>query len=285
MKSKVDKDILGSRMKKYELVTQLSLPPRTYTILRVDGRTFHTWTKKLIRPYDTDLINCIDTAAIALCEQISGTLFAFAQSDEISLLAVDFLDIKSQSWFDGNVQKWVSVGASITTMAFNNAVAYHTQMMILGDASTETKPISKKSPNATFDARVYSIPDFIEVENYFVYRQKDAIRNSTTMLAQAYASHKQLQGKSTADRHEIIHAAGDNWAKHPVSFKHGRVIRKSGIGEWGRDVGDQPRPESYAVGNWHVDHETPVFTKNRQYLRNLIPLAWENDSIVRKVPE
>lgn len=264
--SKKVSDALGDRMKKYEHITRFSLPPRTYTLLRVDGRAFHTWTKGLQRPYDTDLINCMDDAAIALCESISGTQFAFVQSDEISILAVDFKDIKSQSWFDGNLQKWASVGASIATMAFNVSVMSLNRRALELDT---TAIGSKKRPNATFDARVYSIPDFIEVENYFVWRQKDAERNSITMLAQAYASHKQLHGKSITERHEIIHKAGDNWAKHPVSFKHGRVVRKQGGVIEGR-------------GNWIADTTTPVFTKQRNYLRDLIPIPWENDMIRRE---
>jgi tRNA(His) guanylyltransferase len=76
--------------------------------------------------------------------------------------------------------------------------------------------IASKEPNATFDSRAWTIPDPIEVENYFIWRQQDAIRNSVTMLASAYASHKELHGKSASDRHEVIHKAGDNWAKHPV---------------------------------------------------------------------
>jgi tRNA(His) guanylyltransferase len=265
-------DTLGDRMKKYENITRFSLPPRTYTILRVDGRAFHTWTRGLNRPYDTQLIDCINEAAIVLCEQISGSLFAFAQSDEISVLAVDFKDIKSQSWFDGNIQKWVSVGASIATAAFNERVSYYNS-----DRNTTTLG-SKKRPTATFDARVYTIPDFVEVENYFVWRQQDAERNSVTMLAQNYASHKQLHGKNRAAQHEIIHKAGDNWAKHPTRFKHGAMIRKK-CGALELSTGQRVRLES---SNWFVDDETPIFTRKRDYLRELIPVPWENDMIVRK---
>lgn len=271
-------DTLGDRMKKYENITRFSLPPRTYTILRVDGRAFHTWTKKLTRPYDNDLMTCMDAAATMLCEQISGSRFAYVQSDEISVLAVDFLDINTQPWFDGVVQKWVSVGASIASVGFN--------LKVLDFMYSENLANSRlgqlKRPDATFDARVYTIPDFIEVENYFVWRQKDAVRNSVTMLAQAYASHKQLQGKTTEQRHEIIHAAGDNWAKHPVSFKHGRVIRKRWSHYHDHDVASVDPAPSETNSYWFVDTKTPVFTRNRDYLRDLIPLPWENDVIVRK---
>jgi tRNA(His) guanylyltransferase len=266
------RDALGDRMKRYEATTRFTLPRRTYTILRVDGRAFHSWTRGLAKPYDQNFMQLMDVAALALCEQIPGAQFAYVQSDEISVLTVDFLNINTEPWFEGNVQKWASISASIATMTFNYAL---TQMKEV----VKELPIAKKLPTAVFDARVFIIPDLIEVENYFVWRQQDAERNSVMMLARAYASHKQLAGKKRADQHEIIHKAGDNWAKHPVSFKHGRVIRRANVVpveiEGGRIV---------AVGErqWIMDDNTPVFTKDREYLRNKIPLVWNEDLLVRK---
>lgn len=271
-------DKLGDRMKsQYEDRSRFFLPRRTYTILRVDGRAFHTWTRGLAKPYDTDLMNCMDAAAVALCKEISGARFAYVQSDEISVLATDFEDVGSQSWFDGNLQKLVSVGASIATMAFNMEVARLNQG---GRYTPEGAilPISQKRPDAVFDARAFTIPDYIEVENYFIWRQQDAARNSVTLLASAYASHKKLHGKSTPQRHEIIHEAGDNWAKHPVRFKHGAVIRRH-----------VPKLEDDSLalsiarrGSWEMDATTPSFTRNRNYIRNLIPRHWENDETTKK---
>jgi tRNA(His) guanylyltransferase len=266
------RDALGDRMKRYEATTRFTLPRRTYTILRVDGRAFHSWTRGLAKPYDQNFMQLMDVAAMGLCEQIPGAQFAYVQSDEISVLAVDFLNINTEPWFEGNVQKWASISASIATMTFNYALG---QMKLV----VKEEPISKKIPTAVFDARVFIIPDLIEVENYFVWRQQDAERNSVMMLARAYASHKQLAGKKRADQHDIIHKAGDNWAKHPTSFKHGRMIRRANVVpvqiEGGRIV---------AVGerNWIMDDNTPIFTKDREYLRNKIPLVWEEDLLVRK---
>jgi tRNA(His) guanylyltransferase len=265
------KDALGDRMKRYEEATRFILPRRTYTILRVDGRAFHSWTRGLLKPYDTEFIRLIDDAAIALCEQVPGAQFAYVQSDEISLLAVDFLSVDTQSWFDGNVQKWASIGAGIATMAFNLS------LVALKNLNRGEGFINKKLPNAVFDARVFTIPDPIEVENYFVWRQQDAERNSVMMLARAYASHKQLAGKKRADQHEIIHKAGDNWAKHPVRFKHGGVVRKNDVEI--HDYSDVDRPR---YSNWFVDEKTPVFTKERAYLRSLVPIIWNDDLLVRK---
>src|SRR5271167_4207704 len=105
------RDDLGDRMKRHEKATSFTLPCRTYTILRVDGRAFHTWTRGLTKPYDLDMMSCMDAAAITLCKEISGAQFAFVQSDEISILLTDFADVTSQAWFDGNIQKTVSVAA------------------------------------------------------------------------------------------------------------------------------------------------------------------------------
>src|SRR5271157_1978018 len=268
------RDDLGDRMKRHEKATSFTLPRRTYTLLRVDGRAFHTWTRGLVKPYDPDFMNCIDSAAIALCEQVSGAQFAYVQSDEISLLAVDFLDINTQPWFDGNIQKWASIAAAIAAQAFNLAVAERVENSSWGPGDP-VDPWFKKRPNAVFDARVFTIPDPIEVENYFVWRQQDAERNSVTMLARAYASHKALAGKKRADQHEIIHAAGDNWAKHPVRFKHGGVIRHV---RWTTSHGVEHTHKT----NWHLDDNTPVFTKDRAYLRSLVPIVWNDDLLVRK---
>lgn len=279
MAAKPRRDALGDRMKRYEATTRFTLPRRTYTLLRVDGRAFHTWTRGLDRPYDTEFMSYMDMAAIGLCNAIPGAQFAYVQSDEISILAVDFLDINTEPWFDGVVQKWVSVGAALATMEFNMYVAalYFGRMheMENGGNVDDYPKIAKKAPNAVFDARVYTIPDLIEVENYFVWRQQDAERNSVMMLARAYASHKQLAGKNRAAQHEIIHAAGDNWAKHPVSFKHGRVIRKI-------QTLNNPVEMKRVGSNWIVDSFTPTFTKNRSYLRDLIPVIWNDDLLVRK---
>lgn len=44
-------DSLGDRMKRqYEDRTRLMLPRRTYTILRCDGKAFHTLTRRCEKP-------------------------------------------------------------------------------------------------------------------------------------------------------------------------------------------------------------------------------------------
>src|SRR5512137_2136173 len=115
-------DALGDRMKgQYEDRTRYSLPRRTFTIIRLDGKAFHTYTRGLKKPFDGDLFADIDTAIINMLPEIQGAVFAYTQSDEISVLLTDFATTQTDAWFDGNLQKMCSVAASIMTAQFNAA--------------------------------------------------------------------------------------------------------------------------------------------------------------------
>jgi len=115
------RDDLGKRMKtQYELRTRTWLPRRTYTIIRLDGKAFHTFTRGMERPYDERFMNAMDYTAMHLCLEIQGAQMAYVQSDEISILLTDFDKITTDAWFDGQVQKMVSVSASMATAKFNN---------------------------------------------------------------------------------------------------------------------------------------------------------------------
>ena len=206
------KDDLGHRMKsQYEIRTRTYLPRRTYTIMRLDGKAFHSFTKGFDRPYSSKLIGAMDQTAIALCKNIQGCEFAYVQSDEISLLLTDFSTINTDAWYDGQIQKMVSVSASIATAHFNIHI--------------------NSEKLAYFDSRVYTIADSIEVENYFIWRQKDAIRNSVHMTAQTLYSHKELDGKSVLDQLSMIKNKNVNWHELDEGFKLGRTIFKNN-GKW-----------------------------------------------------
>ena len=228
------KDALGERMKRYyEDALRVTLPRRAYVVLRIDGRAFHTFTRKLARPYDQPLADALDEAARVLSAEIEGCRFAYGQSDEYSFLLTDFESEHAKMWFDGNLQKIVSVSASLFTAAF--ARAYPSPERL-----------------AVFDSRALLIPQRDEVEKYFVWRQLDASANSLNMLASAHYSHHELAGKSEAEKHDLLHAKGLNWAKCAPDFKRGRVVKRQ-------------------AREWIVDRDIPVFTRDKEYLRQLIP--------------
>jgi len=218
----------------YEDALRLVLPRRSYVVIRIDGRSFHTFTKNLERPYSRLLADALDSAALSLCQEMIGCRFAYGQSDEYSFLLTDFEKENAPLWFDGNVQKMVSVSASLFTAYFNRAF-----------------PSDKI---AAFDSRVLVISQKTEVEKYFLWRQLDASANSLNMLASAHYPHSELVGKSNTEKHEMLFAKSVNWAKQPADFKRGRLVRRSSNG-----------------AAWETDLAIPVFNRDTSYLDALIP--------------
>lgn len=195
---------LGDRMKaNYEDRVRYALIRRMPVVIRLDGRSFHMLTRGCEKPFDSQLADCIAGTAMFLCSELQGAKCAYIQSDEISILLTDFDELTTQAWFDYNLQKIVSVSAGLASAWF----------------SLEYGRL------AVFDSRAFNLPKE-EVANYFVWRQKDWIRNSVAMLAQANFSHNQLQGKGQADMHEMLHDRGINWAELDERWKNGLFIFK-----------------------------------------------------------
>lgn len=235
-------DSLGDRMKsQYEDRTRYFLPRRTYTLIRTDGKAFHTFTRGFDKPFDEDLINAMNSAAIAMCSEMEGAKFAYVQSDEISILLTDFASVACQAFFDGNIQKICSVSASIAATHFNKAIEPVLQKKGL------------KERYAYFDSRVFTIPDPVEVENYFIWRQKDWTRNSVASAAQSLYSHKELHKKSITEQQELLFQKGINWNNYPAYLKRGRLImRQDGV--------------------WQVNNNIPIFTEDKEFLTKIIPV-------------
>lgn len=241
-------DSLGDRIKnQYEDRTRYSLPRRTYTIIRLDGKAFHTFTRGMERPYDPSMIRWMDSAASELCAQIQGVKFAYTQSDEISLLLTDFEGPTTEAWFDGNIQKITSIAASIATAEFNRAR--------LIDFMEKFKDTCT-GRFALFDARVFTIPDPIEVANYFIWRQRDAVRNSISMLAQSLYSAKELHGKNASQQQEMTFQKGHNWNDVSVRNKRGGFIAKQEYVRFKAEEND----EEYVFRQRWESIECPHFT-------------------------
>jgi len=114
------RDSLGDRMKdNYENVERRYLTKRMPSVLRIDGKSFHTFAKDFKKPFDTVFVDSMWDTAKYLCENVIGCKLAYVQSDEISLLLIDYDTLDTKAWFDKNVLKMVSVSASMATMAFN----------------------------------------------------------------------------------------------------------------------------------------------------------------------
>lgn len=223
------KDKLGTRMKEnYENRSKNYLTRRMPVIIRLDGCHFHTFCKRFEKPFDKLFATAMQQTTKYLCENIQGVKLGYTQSDEISLLLVDYTNLDTDAWFDYNVQKVCSVSASLATLAFNR---FFKELVDeeFHDASAEyyTQHYNALKTGATFDSRCFNIPKE-EVANYFIWRQQDAIRNSKAALGQANYSQKQLNGLS-AD--QVIEKVSKekliDWSDFLGEQKWGSVVQKS----------------------------------------------------------
>jgi tRNA(His) 5'-end guanylyltransferase len=278
------KDPLGDRMKDfYEDRTRYKLARRTNTIIRIDGKAFHTYTKGLKRPFDEGLMEDMNKTTEYLCQNIQGAKFGYVQSDEISILITDYDDISTHAWFDGNLQKMASIAASLATAEFNRLRLIRKMNTTVATAGS----ILEQFKHAMFDARVFQIPYQEEVLNYFIWRQQDATRNSISSVAQSLYSTKELHGKKTNDMQEMIFQKGINWNDYKPREKRGSLIRKVEhvYARQGEPIMDGKTRviESYKRSKWEADPETPIFSQTKGYLRWLMPQAPDNNSPLLKL--
>lgn len=250
---------LGNRMKGYEAATKTVLPPRSYSVIRADIRAAHTLLRNAAKPFDYDFMADMDATAVALCTEVQGAVFAYVQFDEISVLVSDFTGPNSQPWFGGGVQKQVSIAAATATAAFN-----------------ARRPVEVATGRmATFDARVFTLPNAVEVANYMLWRQRDAVRNSIAVAAQAKFSQRQLHGVNTGRMQEMLWSEhGINWNEYPDGAKRGRVVVKASsereVTFTHKRTGEEQTVT--AVRSWWEAQPAPHFTTDADgWLAQMIP--------------
>ena len=270
-------DELGKRMKEYyEQIPKTKLMRRTPVAVRLDGKSFHTFTRGFEKPFDMVLVKSMQETMKYLCENIQGCVLGYTQSDEITLILVDYKNLNSCAWFDYEVQKMCSVAASMATMAFNQYFSEKVQKHIDGiDPILITNPEIKlidtyeraRQKGAMFDARVFNIPKE-EVTNLIYWRQLDATRNSIQMVGQANFSHAELQHKSCNDIQNMLLTEKDiNWNDYPVDLKRGSCCIKN------YTVIDPYGNHKFIATDetWVIDHEIPIFKdEGREYIERLI---------------
>ena len=267
-------DELGMRMKEfYEEVPKTRLVRRMPVTIRIDGKAFHTFTRGFQKPFDEILVKSMQDTMKYLCENIQGCVLGYTQSDEITLILVDYQNLNSCAWFDYEVQKVCSIASSMATMAFNKFftknVNYFEMTHEYDDTINEycTTLVNAAEKGAMFDARCFNIPKE-EVCNLIYWRQLDATRNSIQMVGQANFSHKELQKKSCNMIQEMLFAEkGINWNDYPTHLKRGSCCIKTTIQNPNVDIKDGVYPKSI----WMIDLDIPIFKGDgRQYIDKLI---------------
>jgi len=278
------KDELGNKMKDwFESRIKTKLIRKCPVIIRADGKAFHTFTKGFKRPFDENLINMMNETALFLCREIQGAKMAYVQSDEISILLTDFDKPDTEAWFDYQGHKLSSVSASYATTAFNKALLkcyfdtkdLREMLMAIEEGSLKF---------ANFDSRPFSVPRVQDVTDYFIWRMKDAEKNSVSMLAQSMFSHKKLHGVSGREKIQMCIEKGVNWNELPSGQRYGRIIVKEK--DWKETEHRIPEDKfsngtakhedgkNYVMRNvWKVQEETVPFWVDGEYIRNCIEMA------------
>lgn len=270
------KDSMGDRFKAYEEASEQILPARLPVILRLDGNSFSKLTKReeFDKPFDLQFEGAMNAAAISVMGYCSGSQVAYAQSDEISILLRNTMSTGTEPFLANRTQKIASLCASKASVAFNKANVEH-------GIDTE----------AVFDCRAFVMPQH-DVNNYFLWRQRDAFRNCIHSYAywnlkEKYGrktAQKMLHGKTVNDMQEVIfQELGVNPNDIRTAFKRGRCIFRENYDAPLRDVmsaekldelvtkGHIDDPDEVVTrSRWTVDEEIPLFNKDRQYIESYL---------------
>ena len=209
---------LDKRMKKYEKLNSRKCMPLLPVFARLDGRSFHNFCKDMARPYDVGFRYVMRETLRFLMNETQARV-GYTESDEISLMWYTDND-KSQIFFDGKVDKMISILSSMCSVRFNQLC----KDKGFYDADAP-KAIYNKAP--LFDCRVWQVPDKIEATNVFVWRELDSVRNSIQLAGQYYFSHNELHQKSCNDIQEMLFQQhGINWNDYDPDFKRGIYYRR-----------------------------------------------------------
>lgn len=283
----MDRSDLAERMKGYEKRNRYYLQRRMPVILRLDMRAGHSFTRGFERPFDEVFIKSMQDTAKYLCKNIQNCKLSYQQSDEITLLLVDYDKLNTDCFFDYRVDKLCSIAASMATMAFNkyfydNVFVYNaTATVDLSDKKYPFKEVYSKAVDkgAMFDARCFNIPKE-EVTNLVYWRQLDASRNSIQMVGQANFSHKELQNKSCNDIQDMLMTQKDiNLNDLPTYQKRGSCcikieenitennsVEKMEFGENRKKI-----VVNIEHSHWIIDTDIPIFKgEGREYIDRLV---------------
>lgn len=252
--AKYKRDSLGDRIKGYESRNQYFLQKRTPVIIRLDMRAGHSYTKGLTKPFDNVFINAMIQTMESLCEEVQNCVFAYTQSDEITLVLVDYQNINTSAWFEYRTDKLCSISASLATYYFNKAFAENAKRLIATSNHNDDYMITLErcmDKPAIFDARCFNVPRD-EVTNTVYWRQLDAVRNSVQACGQAEFSHRQLDHKNSDDIKEMLREIGKPWENLPIYKQRGTCCKRED-------------------GDWVTDYSMPLLVKEgRAYLEDII---------------
>ena len=243
----------------YEGVTHSrTLTRRMPVIIRCDMECGKAFTSKLKKPWDDVFSKAMQRTTCEMAENIQGCVLGYTASDEISLLLLDYQELNTDAWFGYNIDKLVSSAASMATIFFfKNFVKealYYEDSLSEEDKTSNGEYLAvlnnKVQCSPIFDARAFNIPKE-EVANYFLDRQRYTEKNSVSMLARHYFSHKEIEGKNGSQMKDmLVKEHNVNWDDCPIVYKRGVFCKKGSL--------------------FRIDKNSPIVSDDRDYIDSLV---------------
>ena len=233
---------VADKMKLMEKKQSSKLDPNMPIAIRLDMRSGGSFVKGLNKPFDKVFTNTMTQTAIALAEQVQGTQLAYVGSDEITLLLFNNSSKEHFTpFFEGELQKMVSLTAAIATAEFNKAwfheIQKHTDESNNFHDNVYNVTLRKKLFQARFDSRAFNIYSMYNEQDFIMkgdiydaltsiwWRVNDVSRNSVQMYARKYFSQKQLNNVKTKDMLKMLNETGHVWEHDvPTTNKYGNII-------------------------------------------------------------
>ena len=209
-KGNANRVTLGDRMKEFESVhTQTSLVPGIPVYVRIDGRSFHTFTRGLDKPFDPDFAWTMKEVTKHLHDK-TNAFISYVQSDEISLCYLE----PSKMPFETRLFKLESVLAGMASAAF----------CVYGSKTKLKERIDKFIPH--FDCRVCQMP-LEEIPNMLLFRERDCLKNAITLVALEHFSNKQIHKKSGEEKIAMLKDIGVDFSKDiDEDFRYGAWFKR-----------------------------------------------------------
>ena len=241
------------KMRKYEESLDQIILPDIYIAARLDGRSFTRLTKEICQfeaPFDICFRDYMVETLRHLMDCGFRIVYGFTESDEISLL----FHLEDNT-FGRKVRKINTTLAGEASAAFS---------MALGK-------------QATFDCRVIPLPNIERVQDYFMWRQEDAHRNSLnaycywTLRKEGKGKEEAtmlLEGKSVAYKNEMLFEHGINYNELPNWQKRGigvyyRTVCKEGYNPVNKETVITERRELF------TDYDLKLGEEYRQWICQL----------------
>ena len=233
---KFNSETLGGRLKGYEAEYESSIEPKKHIIARIDGHHFSKFTRGFEKPFDEILSKAMEYTTKDLLEEFNAVT-AYQQSDEITLVIPSLMTAEKHRgenrplWkhsYNGRIQKMSSLIAGFTTMKFNKHFEKLTESYGADNSYDDRyRFLMNKAYNAWFDCRIYGVPSDEEAFNSVLWRVRDCIKNSKSVYAQTYCSHKQLQGLTGQEQVQYCkEKTGNDWEEVEDRYKYGILVKR-----------------------------------------------------------